>query len=216
MPAGLCIDNAEETDVAIGVPVDDWEAGVAERSRSINDAVDEDRSFDGTFDWEGTCRFVEVPSAPAFRRDTGEPVLVFFGLVMGEVCGEIGRLRLRLKSASSLDLYLTFPLELSSETFPLSDPRSGEAERTVSIGSFVLALVPRTPARRVPVPIPIQALRCGAYLFEATERLHTAHSNRMFPSFVFVGVFVPLPGAVCPPTGAKSSFACFCGCDCDG
>lgn len=83
------------------------------------------------------------------------------------------------------DLPLTLPLELSSEMLSFSEPQKGEVERIVSMGClvhgkglqanqafsvthFAFKFIPRAAPRRVPVPIPMQLLRCGAYRFEAT------------------------------------------------
>jgi len=51
VPAELLADIADDVD-AIGVPADDCEPGVEERSRSRKEVVDEERSFDGILDWE--------------------------------------------------------------------------------------------------------------------------------------------------------------------
>lgn len=41
----------------MGVPTEDCDPGVEDRSLSKNEAVDEDRNLEGTLDWEeGTCR----------------------------------------------------------------------------------------------------------------------------------------------------------------
>lgn len=49
-------DIADDAEVPIGVPTEDCDPGVDDRSLSRNEAVDDDRSLDGTLDCEGTCR----------------------------------------------------------------------------------------------------------------------------------------------------------------
>lgn len=43
---------AGEVDAPMGVPAEDWDPGVEDRSLSRNEAVDEDRSLEGTLDCE--------------------------------------------------------------------------------------------------------------------------------------------------------------------
>lgn len=48
---------AGEVEAPMGVPTEDWDPGVEDRSLSKNEAVDEDRSLEGTLECEvGTCR----------------------------------------------------------------------------------------------------------------------------------------------------------------
>lgn len=57
VPAGLFADMAGEVDAPTGVPTEDWDPGVEDRSLSRNEAVDEDRNLEGTLECEeGTCR----------------------------------------------------------------------------------------------------------------------------------------------------------------
>lgn len=57
VPAGLLADIADDADVPMGVPAEDWDPGVEDRSLSKNEAVDDDRSLEGTLDCEeGTWR----------------------------------------------------------------------------------------------------------------------------------------------------------------
>lgn len=57
VPAGLLADIADDAEVPMGVPTEDWDPGVEDRSLSKKEAVDDDRSLEGTLDCEeGTCR----------------------------------------------------------------------------------------------------------------------------------------------------------------
>lgn len=57
VPAGLLAGIAVEAELPTGVPTEDWDPGVEDRSLSKNEAIDDDRSLEGTLDCEeGTCR----------------------------------------------------------------------------------------------------------------------------------------------------------------
>jgi len=135
--------------------------------RSRKEAVDEARSFEGIFD----CDVVagepwELPGKPkqsgsALTRATGDPdTLPFFDFLLGEIWGDSGLFRLRVKSLSSAAFFpfaFVFPLKsvLSSEAFPPSE--AGEAERPASDACFDLTF-PRTAPLRV-VLRPMHELR---------------------------------------------------------
>jgi len=105
-------------------------------------------------------------SESARTRETGEPVVFcFFGCFEpGEICGDPGRLRFRLNSASSVRLPLDFPFPFaglglgSSDKLPLSEPTYGDSDLPASEETLDLTFE-RLAARRVPVPIPMQELR---------------------------------------------------------
>lgn len=57
VPAGLLAGIVDEAEPPTGVPTEDWDPGVEDRSLSKNEAIDDDRSLDGTLDCEEeTCR----------------------------------------------------------------------------------------------------------------------------------------------------------------
>jgi len=83
VPAGLFADIAGEVEAPMGVPTEDCDPGVEDRSLSKNEAVDEDRNLEGTLDWEeGTCRDfnIEMSKRPELERcepdSQGRPVLL--------------------------------------------------------------------------------------------------------------------------------------------
>jgi len=131
---------------------------------------------------------------------SGEPVVLAFFDFFGEICGDPGRLRCKLNSASSLRVFfdLPFPFALwfleSSEAFPASEPRYGDVDLPGSADIFGLTIVFLEAPLRFPTPTPIQVERCGAYRFDAIWRLQFRHSKYIVPSlFPLVGVFVPVP-----------------------